>query len=76
MLDFFYLFSKLYRISRMEWGGSGGFFGGVIYFIGKINTGVAPGLGVHPILGGWFGWINPCYSIVSLLDSRESDPPS
>ena len=35
-------------------GGSGGFFG-VMYYIGKINTGVPPGLGGTADLGGW-GW--------------------
>ena len=39
-------------------GGPEDFFwgrGGVMYYIGKINTGVQPGLGGPPILGGGRG---------------------
>ena len=39
----------------MGGGGPEDFFG-VMYNIGKINTGVPPDLGVPPIFGGWWGW--------------------
>ena len=49
MLKFGLIYRELYRISRM--GGPEDFLG-VMYYIGKINTGVRPDLGGPPIWGG------------------------